>query len=83
MASPGDVPYGRRLVPVVVDEIALKDPERICFSFPRSANLADGFRDMNFRTVCRSLLSLRIEVKLIARSLLLQSTRRRTSFSRR
>ena len=52
MAPAGDVPYGKRLVPVLVDEIAAKDPERTCFSFPRSTNLADGFHDMNFRTVC-------------------------------
>lgn len=43
--------YGRRLVPVIVDEIAAKDPGRICFSFPRSLNLKDGFYDLTFRTV--------------------------------
>ncbi|KAF2182104.1 acetyl-CoA synthetase-like protein [Zopfia rhizophila CBS 207.26] len=55
MASAGDVPYGRRLVPVVIDKIARDDPERVCFSFPRSTNLSDGFRDINFRTFANGI----------------------------
>jgi hypothetical protein len=50
----GDVPYGKRLVPSLVDQIAADDPERICFSFPRSGNFADGFEDLNYRTVKES-----------------------------
>jgi hypothetical protein len=51
MGSAGTVPYGRRLVPIIIDEIARDDPERVCFSYPRSSNLKDGFQDLNFRTV--------------------------------
>jgi hypothetical protein len=51
MDGPGESPHGKRLIPVIIDQIADEDPERICFSFPRTANLQDGFRDLNFRTV--------------------------------
>jgi hypothetical protein len=50
-ASSGDAMYGKRLIPAIVDEIADKDPERVCFSFPRTTHRADGFQDVNFRTV--------------------------------
>jgi hypothetical protein len=53
-ANFGDATYGKRLIPAIIDEIADKDPERVCFSFPRTTDLADGFQDVNFRTV-RSL----------------------------
>jgi len=49
--SSGGIPYGKRLIPVVIDELAVQDPNRTCFSFPRSANIADGFHHVNFRTV--------------------------------
>ncbi|KAF1962291.1 acetyl-CoA synthetase-like protein [Byssothecium circinans] len=55
MASPVDNAYGKRLIPALVDEVAAKDPGRICFSFPRSSNLPDGFRDMNFRTFANAI----------------------------
>ncbi|KAF2470039.1 acetyl-CoA synthetase-like protein [Lindgomyces ingoldianus] len=55
MDSSQGVPYGRRLVPITIDEIARDDPERICFSFPRSADIADGFRDINFRTFANAI----------------------------
>jgi len=51
MDAPGDILYGKSLVPRIIDEIATRDPERVCFSYPRTANLQDSFRDLNFRTV--------------------------------
>ena len=51
MDSKTKVQHGKRLVPVVIDEIAANDPNRVCFSFPRSIDLKDGFRDVNFHTV--------------------------------
>jgi hypothetical protein len=51
MESREDIPDSKRLLPNVVDDIATNDPNRICFSFPRSNNLAEGFDDMTFRTV--------------------------------
>lgn len=50
--APADAsPYGRRLIPKLVDENARIKPERACFSIPRSDNLADGFRDISWREV--------------------------------
>jgi hypothetical protein len=47
----GDVQYSKRLIPAIIDELATGDPERVCFSFPKTTNLHDGFRDISFRTV--------------------------------
>ncbi|KAF2643884.1 acetyl-CoA synthetase-like protein [Massarina eburnea CBS 473.64] len=55
MESPPDSVYGKRLLPAIVDEVAVEDPERICFSFPRSSDLGDGFQDMNFRTFANAI----------------------------
>ncbi|KAF2740127.1 acetyl-CoA synthetase-like protein [Polyplosphaeria fusca] len=55
MDSSGDVPYGKRLLPVIIDEIAKTDPDRVCFSFPRTSDLADGFQDVNFRTFANAV----------------------------
>ncbi|KAF2710147.1 acetyl-CoA synthetase-like protein [Pleomassaria siparia CBS 279.74] len=54
--QPSDgVMYGKRLIPVIVDEIAAKDPERICFAFPRSLDPAQGFQNVNFRTFANAI----------------------------
>lgn len=58
MDSTNKVPYGKRLVPVLIDEIAARDPDRVCFSFPRSTDLKDGFVDMKFQTVSFLVLCL-------------------------
>ncbi|ORY14412.1 hypothetical protein BCR34DRAFT_646399 [Clohesyomyces aquaticus] len=55
MDSPGTIPYGRRLIPVTIDDVARDHPERICFSFPHSSDLSDGFRDLNFRTFANAI----------------------------
>ncbi|KAF2867579.1 hypothetical protein BDV95DRAFT_610493 [Massariosphaeria phaeospora] len=55
MDAPGDATHVKRLIPAVVDETARNDPERICFSMPRSANLEDGFQDISFRTFAHSI----------------------------
>ena len=43
------MPHGKRLTPPTIDEIARGDPERICFSIPRTSDLSDGFRDITFK----------------------------------
>jgi acyl-CoA synthetase (AMP-forming)/AMP-acid ligase II len=53
--SGGDALYGKRPIPALIDHIAHNDPERICFSFPASSNLSDGFRDMSFRTFANAI----------------------------
>ncbi|KAJ8119138.1 hypothetical protein OPT61_g31 [Boeremia exigua] len=43
-------PYGRRLIPHIVDDNARRYPERICFSFPvSSTDLRRGFQDVSWR----------------------------------
>ena len=41
---------GRRLLPSLVDDIALTDARRTFVSVPRSADLHDGFKDINYST---------------------------------
>ncbi|KAF2201598.1 hypothetical protein GQ43DRAFT_471647 [Delitschia confertaspora ATCC 74209] len=50
MSTGDNTPYGKRLIPSFIDEVSQSNPQRICFSFPKSTNLADGFRDLTFRT---------------------------------
>ena len=47
-------PYGKRLIPHVVDEIARSKPDRLYASFPRSPNLADGFHIVTFRGLAKA-----------------------------
>lgn len=51
MDSATEIQYGKRLVPVLIDEIAATDPDRTCFSFPRSGESNNGFIDISFKTV--------------------------------
>ncbi|KAF2015128.1 acetyl-CoA synthetase-like protein [Aaosphaeria arxii CBS 175.79] len=46
---------GRRLVPVMVDQIAKEDPRRKIFSFPKSEDLKDGFQDLDFSTFANAV----------------------------
>ncbi|KAF1965986.1 acetyl-CoA synthetase-like protein [Bimuria novae-zelandiae CBS 107.79] len=55
MESTTNVQYGKRLMPVMIDEISAKEPNRICFSFPRSIDLRAGFHDMTFQTFANSI----------------------------
>ncbi|KAI1299559.1 hypothetical protein F5Y03DRAFT_248114 [Xylaria venustula] len=41
--------YGRRLFPHVVDELVRTEPDRECFSFPRSSNAKDGWKKVTFK----------------------------------
>lgn len=51
MDSATNVQHGKRLMPVMVDEVAVETPDRVCFSIPRSADLRAGFHDITFQTV--------------------------------
>ncbi|MCJ1387732.1 hypothetical protein MMC18_000575 [Xylographa bjoerkii] len=43
----GSKDYGRRLVPVIVDELARNDPERAVYSIPLSQDVSNGFKDIS------------------------------------
>ena len=47
--------YGRRLIPHIVDDLAMSEPERIVYSFPKSQNVSQGFRDVSARELARAV----------------------------
>ncbi|KAH7347005.1 hypothetical protein BKA66DRAFT_614447 [Pyrenochaeta sp. MPI-SDFR-AT-0127] len=54
--SSADVPqYGKRLIPTIIDNNARTQPDRACFSIPRSEVLQNGFRDISWRTYANAI----------------------------
>jgi hypothetical protein len=45
--------YGRRLMPVVLDELASTEPNRLYAAIPKSADINDGFRDVTVADMAR------------------------------
>jgi acyl-CoA synthetase (AMP-forming)/AMP-acid ligase II len=41
--------YGHRLLTQVVDDMARKEPQRECFSIPRSSDPKDGWKPITFK----------------------------------
>ena len=62
-STPGDIqvnghvdpPYGSRLLPQVVDELAQSNPERIYATIPLSSNLTQGFRDVTMLQISQAV----------------------------
>ncbi|KAK7745196.1 putative NRPS-like protein biosynthetic cluster [Diatrype stigma] len=52
-AAPEDA--GRRLLPRLLDEIALSDPHRVLFSLTKTQDPADGFQDIDAKTFARAV----------------------------
>ena len=46
---------GKRLLPAVLDEIALSDPTRTFISVPKSSDLSQGFRDIDYKTFAKAV----------------------------
>ena len=46
---------GRRLVPHIIDEYANVNPRKVFASYPRSSNLQDGFRDVNYLQLANAI----------------------------
>ena len=46
---------GRRLLPVLVDEISKDDPHRPFVSVPVSSNMQDAYGDISYRTYARAV----------------------------
>ncbi|KAI1630502.1 hypothetical protein EDD37DRAFT_672726 [Exophiala viscosa] len=53
--SPAGGPYGERLVPHIVDGLALSHPERIYAKIPRTADVNDGFRDVSMKELANAI----------------------------
>ncbi|KAI1380798.1 nonribosomal peptide synthetase [Hypoxylon crocopeplum] len=47
--------FGHRLIPHVIDEYARKEPQRECFSIPRSSNPKDGWRAVTFKEYANAI----------------------------
>ncbi|KAI0974119.1 acetyl-CoA synthetase-like protein [Xylaria arbuscula] len=47
--------YGRRLPPVLLDEIAAKDPDRVLYSIAKTEEIQDGFHDITYKTVANAV----------------------------
>ncbi|KAI0508876.1 hypothetical protein F5B22DRAFT_378949 [Xylaria bambusicola] len=47
--------YGRRLLPHVVDDIASREPERECFSIPRTSDPKDGWKPVTFKQYANAI----------------------------
>jgi acyl-coenzyme A synthetase/AMP-(fatty) acid ligase len=46
---------GKRLMPVVLDEVAMQDPERVFVSVPKSSDLSEGYTDINYSTFAKAV----------------------------
>ncbi len=53
--GPVEPPYGSRLLPNVVDELAQSSPERIYATIPLSSDVSQGFRDVTMLEVAESV----------------------------
>ncbi|RDL42326.1 uncharacterized protein BP5553_02305 [Venustampulla echinocandica] len=52
---PSESKIGRRLLPVVIDEISTYDPSRIFATIPISESLRDGFMDVTYRDFANAI----------------------------
>lgn len=46
---------GQRLLPTLIDEYAISQPERTFVAIPRSADLKDGWKDISYRMHSRAI----------------------------
>ena len=53
--TPHQNDYGRRLIPRLIDERAISNPQGPVWSVPHSLNLADGFREIGYDQVARAI----------------------------
>ena len=52
----GDTPeYGKRLLPVLVDDVARTDPSRVFGSMPTSPSFSSGLKDIDMETFARGV----------------------------
>ncbi|OLN95479.1 Iterative polyketide synthase CazM 7 [Colletotrichum chlorophyti] len=47
--------FGCRLIPHVIDDVALKHPDKECFQIPRSNNPEDGWRIITFQDYAKAI----------------------------
>ncbi|KAH9906522.1 hypothetical protein F4778DRAFT_801801 [Xylariomycetidae sp. FL2044] len=54
-ANPPGGQFGHRLLPHVIDERARREPERECFSIPRSSDPKDGWKAVTFKEYANAI----------------------------
>lgn len=47
--------FGKRLVPVIIDEAARDTPHRVYASVPRSEDLSEGFEDITYKRFANAI----------------------------
>lgn len=55
VANLEDIPYGRRLLPSLVDQVATQDPDRECFQIPRSSEPSDGWKRISWKDMANAV----------------------------
>ncbi|CAN8099936.1 unnamed protein product [Discula destructiva] len=50
-----ELPYGKRLLPTIVDQVSVQDPTRECFQIPRSSNIEDGWRVITWKDMANAV----------------------------
>lgn len=48
---------GKRLIPHIIDGLALTNPRKVFASYSRSSNLQEGFRDVNYLQLANAINS--------------------------
>lgn len=51
-------PYGRRLIPTMIDDRALETPNRQFAIIPKSDNLQDGFKSLSYQSYANAINKL-------------------------
>ena len=54
-ALPPPPQCGRRLPPVLLDEIAAADPERVLYSIAKTNDMQDGFQDPSYKRIANAV----------------------------
>jgi hypothetical protein len=50
-----EVPYGRRLIPPLIDNIARDNPNKVFASIPKSFDLTEGYIDVTYDAFSRAI----------------------------
>lgn len=51
----GKVEFGTRLLPTLIDGLAVTDPDRVSFSYPKTTNISDGFQDVTIAQFAQAI----------------------------
>ncbi|KAL1863038.1 putative NRPS-like protein biosynthetic cluster [Diaporthe australafricana] len=55
VANLSSTPYGKRLLPTLIDEVSIQDPNRECFQIPRSSEPSDGWRILTWKDMANAV----------------------------